>query len=114
MVNLGEVIIDGDDIFGDGVNIAARLEALARPGTICISHTVYDQVRNKLDLECRSAAIASRTSPSRSALTPWASRQRRLGRFPKKRRYARALSRHGQHRDPGTIAFGRSRFPRRD
>jgi class 3 adenylate cyclase/TolB-like protein/Flp pilus assembly protein TadD len=52
-VNLGDVIVDGDDIFGDGVNIAARLEALARPGTICISHTVYDQVRNKLDLDYR-------------------------------------------------------------
>jgi adenylate cyclase len=52
-VNLGDVIIDGDNIFGDGVNIAARLEALARPGTICISHTVYDQVRNKLDLDYR-------------------------------------------------------------
>src|SRR5205814_5948466 len=52
-VNLGDVIVDGDDIFGDGVNIAARLEALAQPGTICISHTVYDQVRNKLDLDYR-------------------------------------------------------------
>src|SRR6266436_2619632 len=52
-VNLGDVIVDGDDIFGDGVNIAARLEALARPGTVCISHTVYEHVKNKLDLEYR-------------------------------------------------------------
>ena len=70
-VNLGDVIVDGDDIFGDGVNIAARLEALAQPGTICISHTVYDQVRNKLDLDYRPlGAIASRTSSSLSALMP--------------------------------------------
>src|SRR5205807_4795785 len=48
-VNLGDVIIDGDNIFGDGVNIAARLEALAQPGTVCISQTVYDHVRSKLD-----------------------------------------------------------------
>ena len=50
-VNVGDVIIDGGDIFGDGVNIAARLQALARPGTVCISHNVYEQVRNKLDLD---------------------------------------------------------------
>jgi adenylate cyclase len=52
-VNLGDVIVDGDDIFGDGVNIAARLEALAQPGTVCISQTVYEHVRNKLDLDYR-------------------------------------------------------------
>jgi TolB-like protein/Tfp pilus assembly protein PilF len=53
-VNLGDVIVDGEDIFGDGVNIAARLEALAQPGTVCISQTVYEHVRNKLDLDYRS------------------------------------------------------------
>jgi Adenylate and Guanylate cyclase catalytic domain len=48
-VNLGDVIADGDDIYGDGVNIAARLEALAEPGGICVSRVVRDQVRDKLD-----------------------------------------------------------------
>jgi adenylate cyclase len=47
-INLGDVIADGDDIYGDGVNIAARLEALAEPGGICISRLVYDQIRDKL------------------------------------------------------------------
>ena len=47
-VNLGDVIIDGDDIYGDGVNIAARLEALAEPGGLCISRVVRDQIRDKL------------------------------------------------------------------
>jgi adenylate cyclase len=56
-VNLGDVIVDGDDIFGDGVNIAARLEALAQPGTVCISQTVFDQVRNKLDLDYRPLGV---------------------------------------------------------
>jgi adenylate cyclase len=47
-VNLGDVIAEDDDIFGDGVNVAARLEALAEPGGICISRTVRDQIRDKL------------------------------------------------------------------
>jgi adenylate cyclase len=47
-VNLGDVIADGDDIYGDGVNIAARLEAIAEPGGICISRMVRDQIRDKL------------------------------------------------------------------
>jgi adenylate cyclase len=47
-INLGDVIIDGDDIYGDGVNIAARLEALAAPGGLCISRVVRDQIRDKL------------------------------------------------------------------
>ncbi len=48
-VNLGDVIIDGDDIHGDGVNVAARLEGLAAPGGICISGDVFRQVEGKLD-----------------------------------------------------------------
>src|SRR5262249_26243691 len=47
-VNLGDVIAEEDDIYGDGVNIAARLEALAEPGGICISRVVRDQIRDKL------------------------------------------------------------------
>jgi TolB-like protein/class 3 adenylate cyclase len=47
-VNLGDVIVEPEDIFGDGVNIAARLEALAEPGGICISRVVRDQIRDKL------------------------------------------------------------------
>lgn len=50
-VNLGDVIIDGDDIQGDGVNVAARLEGLARPGGVCVSDGVYEQVRDRLDLD---------------------------------------------------------------
>jgi adenylate cyclase len=48
-INLGDVIAQDDDIFGDGVNIAARLQALAEPGGICVSRVVRDQVRDRLD-----------------------------------------------------------------
>ena len=49
-INLGDVMVDGEQIYGDGVNIAARLQALADAGGICISGTVYDQIKNKLGL----------------------------------------------------------------
>ncbi len=49
-INVGDIIIDGDDIFGDGVNVAARLEGIAEPGGISISDDTYRQVRDKLDL----------------------------------------------------------------
>jgi adenylate cyclase len=49
-INLGDIIVDQNDIFGDGVNVAARLETLAEPGGICVSRVVRDQVRDKLDV----------------------------------------------------------------
>ncbi len=49
-INLGDVMVEGAQIYGDGVNVAARLESLAEPGGICISGTVHDQVSNKLAL----------------------------------------------------------------
>jgi adenylate cyclase len=48
-INVGDIIIEDGDIFGDGVNIAARLEALAEPGGICVSSAAHEQVRDKLD-----------------------------------------------------------------
>ena len=50
-VNLGDVIVEGSDLYGDGVNIAARLEALAEPGSICISAKVRDEVQGKIDVK---------------------------------------------------------------
>jgi class 3 adenylate cyclase len=47
-INLGDVIVEDDDIYGDGVNVAARLETLASPGSICLSGTVYDQLAGKI------------------------------------------------------------------
>jgi adenylate cyclase len=50
-INLGDILIEGDDILGDGVNIAARLEGIAEPGGICMSSSAYDQVRGKVAVE---------------------------------------------------------------
>jgi class 3 adenylate cyclase len=52
-INLGEVLTDGQDIFGEGVNVAARLEGIADRGGICISRQVLDQIEGKLDLSYR-------------------------------------------------------------
>ena len=49
-LNLGDVIVEGDNLYGDGVNVAARLEAAAKPGSICVSGKFYEEVRRKLDL----------------------------------------------------------------
>jgi len=50
-INVGDILIEGDDIIGDGVNVAARLEGIAEPGGICISSSAYDQVRGKVAVE---------------------------------------------------------------
>ena len=65
-VNLGDVMVEGEQIYGDGVNIAARLESLADPGGVCISDIVHDQVKASWQSTTRiSACSRSRISPSR-------------------------------------------------
>ena len=52
-INLGDVIVQGGDLLGDGVNVAARIQSVADPGGVCISGSVYDQIQNKLTLQIR-------------------------------------------------------------
>lgn len=56
-INLGDIIIDGDDIYGDGVNIAARLEGIAEPGGICISRQAHDHLLEKLSFTCEKLGL---------------------------------------------------------
>jgi len=49
-INMGDIIIKGERIYGDAVNVAARIESLSNPGGICLSRSVYDQIKNKLDV----------------------------------------------------------------
>jgi TolB-like protein/Flp pilus assembly protein TadD len=83
-INIGDIIIDGDDIFGDGVNVAARLEGIAEPGGICISSSAYEQVQGKVNVDfadlgehslknisrpTRAYAVSQKANPDRRAST---------------------------------------------
>jgi len=83
-INIGDIIIDGDDIFGDGVNVAARLEGIAEPGGICISSSAYEQVQGKVKVDfsdlgehslknisrpIRAYAVSQEVNPDRRAST---------------------------------------------
>jgi TolB-like protein/class 3 adenylate cyclase len=116
-VNLGDVIVDGDNIFGDGINIAARLQALAKPGTICISQTVYDQVKNKLNFRYHSLGshrVKNIVEPVRAYAVEVAAtaRRRRRRRWPLVATTAGAaivaagLSVWALHADVGRHLFG--------
>ncbi len=56
-VNLGDLVVEGGDLYGDGVNVAARLQAIAGPGQICVSGSVYDQVKRKLAMEFEDLGV---------------------------------------------------------
>ena len=79
-INLGDIVIDGEDILGDGVNVAARLEGLAEPGGICISGTIYDQLAGKLDIDFRDAGEQSvKNVPRPVRVWHWQSESRSVG-----------------------------------
>jgi adenylate cyclase len=63
-VNLGDVVVDGEQIYGDGINVAARLESLAEPGGIYISGKVREEIRNKLALKCEDLGEQQRCRSS--------------------------------------------------
>ena len=88
-VNLGDVVIEGEQIYGDGINVAARLESLADPGGICISGTVHAQIRNKLALDCQDLGaqrvknIAESIHVLRVLTEPGSARRKIAARVPR-------------------------------
>ena len=78
-VNLGDVIHEEGDIFGDGVNVAARLEAVAEPGGICISDKVYEETRRKVPFVAEDLGLLSLKNIS-DPIRAWKSRSRDPGR----------------------------------
>ena len=93
-LNLGDVIVEEHDIFGDGVNVAARLETLAEPGGICVSRVVRDQVRDRLDY-----TYTRRYPWSKSASSPRSARA-----------FSRCGSRKRRHDLPPPRHSSRSRY----
>ena len=98
-INLGDVIIEGDDIYGDGVNVAARLEPLAEPGGICVSSIVNESVGNRIDVRFKG----NRAEPHFTALG-----RNRYGRRSK-RLYAEqsVVRRLGDGPNPTSYRYGR-------
>jgi adenylate cyclase len=110
-VNLGDVMVEGDQIYGDGINVAARLESLADPGGICISGTVHEQVRDKLALgykdsgEQRVKNIAHPVHVWRVLLDGSASRRRETQRTQRRYWHAGVFSFAGLAIIAGTIVI---------
>ena len=97
-VNLGDVIVEGEQIYGDGVNVAARLESLASPGGICVSDTAHAQVKNKLALvyeDLGAQSVKNSAEPVhvwRVPLDGASAEPRGTQRIPRRYRRAGALS----------------------
>ncbi|WP_092229938.1 adenylate/guanylate cyclase domain-containing protein [Bradyrhizobium sp. Gha] len=107
-INLGDVMVDGSDIYGDGVNIASRLQELADPGGVVISSSVYDQVHNKLSVgfDCLGQRPMKNVAPQTSYRVTLGSQTARQGSFPvddSPREAARA-PRTGDRREPSSSA----------
>ena len=81
-VNLGDVIVEDGDIHGDGVNVAARLEALAEPGGVCVSGTVRDHIGDRLDLAFKDMGDQSLKNIARPVPMRWSCRRR--GKSPRR------------------------------
>jgi adenylate cyclase len=69
-INLGDVIVEENDIHGDGVNIAARLEALAEPGGVCVSGVVHDQVQGRFECDFGAPIIAAAAASRAAGVAP--------------------------------------------
>jgi class 3 adenylate cyclase len=95
-VNLGDVMVQGNDLLGDGVNVAARLQAAAEPGGVCISGSVYDQILNKLSLAFKPLGEVNYKNIPQPVRTFAIAEVEGLGVFPSQTRQHQAA--HGRRR----------------
>jgi adenylate cyclase len=121
-INLGDVMVDGSDIYGDGVNIASRLQELADPGGVVISSSVYDQVHNKLSVgfDCLGQRPMKNIAPQTSYRVTMSGRPAGQGSFaanesPTRREEAghlRTGDRHEPSSPMGVVSHWLAKLPR--
>jgi class 3 adenylate cyclase len=101
-INLGDLVVEGDRIYGDGVNIAARLEGIADPGGICISRTAFDQIEDKLPLGYEylgEKSVKNSPKPIRAYKVVFEPPEKERSRFKRKHKRRDKKSKRKQHQE---------------
>jgi len=115
-INLGDLVVEGDRIYGDGVNIAARLEGIADPGGICVSRTAFDQIEDKLPLGYEylgEKTVKNSAKPIRAYKVVFEHPEKERSRFKRKHKRRDKKSKRKQHLEKDKHPEG-TRSKRRD
>jgi len=103
-INLGDLVVEGDRIYGDGVNIAARLEGIADPGGICVSRTAFDQIEDKLPLGYEylgEKSVKNSPKPIRAYKVVFDPSEKKRGTLKRKHKRRDKKGKKRQHSEPG-------------
>jgi len=108
-INLGDLVVEGDRIYGDGVNIAARLEGIADPGGICVSRTAFDQIEDKLPLGYEylgEKSVKNSPKPIRAYKVVFDASEKKRGTLKRKHKRRDKKGKKRQHRETDKHAAG--------